>query len=172
MPNPNDTMLTEALINTDKIEVSDMEKSLFIKSLLNDEPVKFQVSLFDGKLNVELRSRSLHEQRRIFDVLAKDQKDGIVNPEDLAYFVTRMQQYCMAIMVERVNGKLFSEVSISPDKNIEETQKILHAAVKGNIEALTGIRWTAITNAMRIFEAKCAKMGTEAANQDFWTPRG
>jgi hypothetical protein len=172
LPNPNDTMLTEALINTEQQDVTDTEKAVFVKALLNDEPVRFSVSLYDGKFVVDLRSRSLHEQRRIFDVLEKDHKDKLVDVNDMAYFVTRLQQYCMAIMVERVNGKSFSEISIPSSMTLDDTQALLHKAVAAHVEGVQGIRWTSLNNALRIFEAKCAKMNTEAANQDFWKPRG
>jgi hypothetical protein len=179
IPNPNDAMLTEALVSTEKITVTDIEKSLFVKALLNDEPVRFQVELLGGKLKVEMRSRTLHEQRRIFDVLNKDQSDGTIPPvqidgkaaPDLAYQITRLNQYCMAFMIERVNGELFSDLKLTKDCSVDDAQTKLHALVNEKIEGINGIRWSALLNAMRIFETKCAKMSTEANSEDFWKPR-
>lgn len=179
MPNPNDVMLTEALVATEKLDISDLEKQKFVKALLNNEPVKFSVTLFGGQLKVELRSRSLYEQQRIFDVLNKDRNDGTIPlvPEngkmipDLASEVTRMHKYCMAIMIQRVNGDLFSELELPDTDSVEEAQKKLHLALEGPVKHIQGVRWTGLMNAMRIFETKCAKMSTEANNEDFWKPR-
>ena len=171
-PSPNDTMLTEALVDTQKIDVTDEEKALFVKAILNDQPIKLTVVLMDGNFKVQLRSRTFHEQRRILDVLTADITDGTIPKDDLAYYVTRMHQYAMAIMIERVNGEVFSEISIPSESTVASAQKILHDAIAPKIEKLNSIKWTALQNALRIFEAKCAKLGTEAANQDFWKPRG
>lgn len=172
MPNPYDTMLTEALVDTQKVEVSEEEKSLFVKALLNDEPLRLTIPLMDGAIKIDLRSRTAHEQRCIIDVLDKDTTDGIIKKEDIAYYIMRSHQYCMALMVERINGKLFSETKIAHDATVADAQKLLHEAIKPKIVPLQGIKLTAIQNALRIFETKCAKLGTEAANQDFWKPRG
>jgi len=181
MPSPYDIMLTEALVDTQKVDVSDEEKALFVKAVLNDEPIRLTIKLLNDQFSVRLRSRSSHEQRRIFDVLNDDTKkgmfavhnnEGVVVATDMAYNVTRMQQYCTALMVERVNDVIFSELKLDPKDTIEQSRDKLHAVVDEKIEGMHSLRWTAISNAMRIFEVKCAKLGTEAANQDFWKPRG
>ena len=171
MPNPYDTMLTEALVDTQKVDVTDEEKSLFVKALLNDVPFRLTISLMGGEFKVSLRSRTAHEQRCIYDVLDKDITDGVIRKDDLPYYVMCSHKYCRAIMVERINGQVFSEAKIGPEATVADAQKILHEAIKPKITPLQGIRLTAIQNAMRIFETKCAKLGTEAANQDFWKPR-
>jgi hypothetical protein len=170
IPNPQDVILTEALVSTDKVEVTDEEKSMFVKSLLNDTPILLTVSLMGGQMNVTLRSRTVHEQRRIFDVIEMDKLKGTISKDDLAYTVTRLQQYCMVLIVRRVNGNVFSEAEIPDGATVEEARQILHKAVD-SIQAKNSLRWTTLLNAMRIFEAKCAKLNTEAANSDFWTPR-
>ena len=172
MPNPYDTMLTEALVDTQKVDVTDEEKALFVKALLNDVPFRLVIPLMNGQFNISLRSRTAHEQRCIFDVLDKDTTDGLIKKDDVAYYISLSHKYCMALMVERINGQLFSEASIGPEATVAQAQEILHAAIKPKITPLQGIKLTAIQNAMRIFESKCAKLGTEAANQDFWKPRG
>ena len=182
-PNPYDSVLTEALVETKAVDVTEEEKMLFVKALLNDVPITLSIKLFSDQFVVQLRSRSFHEQRRIFDVLYRDERDGQftlpaseLEPSkpslDVAAYVTRQQQYCIALMVQRINGAVFSDLQIPVNDKLEDTQAALHKMVAEKVEPITGIRWTAIMNALRIFEVKCAKLGTEAANQDFWKPRG
>lgn len=169
-PNPNDTMLTEALIDTSKVDVNETERALFVKSLLNDQPFTLTIELYNGQLQVEIRSRTVHEQRRIFDVLNLDRKDKVYDPEDMAYTITRLQQSCLVLMVRRINGQLFSEAAIPDTASVEEARKVLHPALE-KLSSMNQIRWTGLLNAMRVFESKCAKLCTEAANPDFWKPR-
>jgi len=180
IPNPNDTMLTEALIDTRQVDVTDVEKQLFVKALLNDTPIRLTIALLGGQFKVDIRSRSLHEQQRIFDVLNKDQSDGYIpnlqengkEINDLALQVNMMNKYCMVLMIERVNGVLFSDLALDSKSTLAADREAMHKAIEdGPVRSVQGIRWTNLLNAMRIFETKCAKLSTEANNEDFWKPR-
>lgn len=172
IPNPDDAILTAALIDPKTVTVNDSEKAVFIKSLLNDEPVRLKIEIYDGQIRVDLRSRTIHEQRRIFDVLFLDEKAGIVHPANTALFVTRMQQYCMLLMIERFNDQVFSDLQIGIEIDDVTAQAKFHEALKKTkLAEMNGPKWTAMLNAMRIFEAKCATLSTECANADFWKPR-
>jgi hypothetical protein len=179
VPNPYDVMTTEALIAPEQFEITDREKALYIKAMLNDVPVRFDVVLCAGQLTAQLRSRTMQEQRRTFDVIEMDKADGTITRTknndgsytyDTAYLITRIQQYNLVLMLERVNGVLFSECSIPATATADEAHAIFHKAVE-KVAGMSQIRWTALLNCLRVFDAKCAKMGTEAANSDFWKPR-
>lgn len=166
---PQDQVMTEALVNEKDITVSDIEKDLFLKALLNDTPYCLTISLFGGQLNVEIQSRSHYEQRRIFDIATKDRNEGIFQATDYAMMVTRVQEYCAALQIRRINGELFSDISLMPGGDLSEETKILRQFVTDKLE--NSKRWTALVNAMRVFETKCATLHTMAANEDFWKPR-
>lgn len=168
---PSQTAITEALISTDRIEISEAEKELFLKAVLNDAPVRLTVKLYHGKLSVEMRSRSSFEQKRVFDILKEDQKDGLFTEGDLAMMVTRMHYYLGALMIERINGELFSETQIPVGKTLDEDKTRMREVVAKLFEGMSSIRWTSVLNALRIFEHKCARMNSEAANEGFWNPQ-
>lgn len=168
---PNQQFITEALSPMDRIEISDAEKELFLKAVLCDEPVRLVVKLYNGKMPIELRSRSSFEQKRVFDILKEDLKDGLYQDGDLAMMVTRMHYYLGALMIERINGELFSELKLTPGNKIDEDKKTMRDAVDKLFEGMGTIRWTSILNALRIFEHKCARMNSEAANEGFWKPQ-
>lgn len=168
-----DAYLTEALVNVSEkeIEITEEEKVIFFKALVNEECVCLPVNLFNNNFRVDLRSRYTYEQGRIYDVLRLDNKQNILTG-DTAQFFTRLQYYCAALMVQRVNGVLFSELELKTGSKLEDDAKKLRDFVETKIETMPGIRWTAIINSMRVFETKCARMNSEAANGDFWKPRG
>lgn len=167
----HDVVLTEALVNTENTEISLEEKSIFLKALLNEVPVELPVSLFAGKLVIELRSRTNHEQQRIFDTLNKEVESGRIEKTNFALQITRFQQLCMAIMIQRINGKLFSELQLHKGSKLEADSAELLAFIEDKVAGMDSTRWTALLNAMRIFETKIAKMSGEASNEDFWKPR-
>jgi len=169
---PSGQTITEALVPVDNILILDVEKEMFLKAVLNDRPVQLSINLYKGQFKVDLRSRSTFEQKRIFDVLAYDQKENFTDKSDLALLVTRLQFYLASIMVERINGQLFSELTLVPGKTVEEDAKTLRAFVAEKLEKMTQLRWNSVLNALRIFENKCARLNSEAANENFWNPPG
>ena len=166
------TSLTEAFTELDKVTITAADREVFLKAVLNDTPVRLTVSLYDGKFNVDIRSRTTFEQKRVFDVLKLDQKEKLIEEGDLAVIATQMHFYLAALMVERINGVLVSELTLPPGNTLEEDAAKLRS-VAAKLYGHTGnIRWTSVLNALRIFEHKCARMNTEAANGDFWKPQG
>lgn len=172
-PSPSDLAATEALINDQDPDITDEEKTVFLKALLNDQLVHLPISLFGGQIRVEIRSRYNYEHKLIFDLLREDMETGQLPKGDVDLFVNRMQCYFMGLMIERVNGEIFSAL-ITPsarDSDMKATAAALRALVEAKCN-MPAIRWTALLNAMRLFESKCAKLSTMAVNEDFWKPRG
>jgi hypothetical protein len=168
---PSQQLIGEALTSLDQVEVTDNDRTVFLKAVLNDHPARLSISLYNGQFVAELRSRSSYEQRRVFDLLDADKEDRLFKDGDMAMYITRMHYYLATLMVERINGKLISETALNPNaKTFREERAIMHDGL-ARFEAMGNLRWTSILNALRIFEAKCARMNTEAANEDFWKPQ-
>lgn len=168
---PVQQVITEALPPVEGIPITDLEKELFLKAVLCDAPVRLPIKLYRGQMAVELRSRSAFEQKRVFDILKEDLTDGLYQDGDVSLMVTRMHYYLAALMVERINGELFSDLKLIAGKTLEEDKTIMRQAVDKLFSNIGTIRWTSILNALRIFEHKCARMNTEAINEDFWNPQ-
>lgn len=169
---PKSTFISEALSPIDKIEISEEEKIIFLKAVLADVPVRLPVKLYGGRMTVEMRSRSAFEQKRVFDVLKLDEKEAVFDPGDMAMMITRTHYYLGALMIERINGELFSELTIPPGNDLAADAAKMRAAVDKLFLKMGNVKWTSILNALRIFEHKCAKLNSEAANEGFWNPQG
>jgi hypothetical protein len=169
---PHDTAVSDALAIDQTVQITDLEREIFLKAVLNDEPVRLTVALYDNQFKVELRSRSTFEQRRVFDVLDRDRIEEVIPKDNIALMVTRMQCYLAVIMIERINGQMFSDVKLDPKGKMEEHCKILREKVAEKTDSMMGVRWNSVLTALRTFENKCAKMNTEALNEGFWKPQG
>ena len=166
-----DALMTEALIDARKVEVTDKDRELFLKALLTESRFELVIPLFGGKMQVEIKSRTVHEQRRIFDIIAVNIKDGIIPNDNVVLYQDHFAHMCAALMIKRINGDLFSELTFDPGGRLEDDVVKVRKVINDKVITLQGIRWTAVKNAMSIFEAKCAELSREAMNEDFWAPR-
>lgn len=170
-PGPDAEFMNEALVPVDNIEITEEEKRIYLKSLLSDTLTRFRISLYNGQLNYDLRSRSMFEQRRVLDVINWRITQDELLKGNLAKQFDMLQQYCALLMVERINDIQFSDLKLEEGKTLEEHYKILWHAADKSFSKMNSVCWTSILNAMRRFESKCVKLAENAVNEDFWKPR-
>lgn len=166
----NDEMLRSVQVDIRNVDVTDVEKRLYMKALVMDEPVTLTIELLGGAMKFEFRSRLMHEHIRILDVMDLDAKTGIIPSDNPAMFQTRLQQYLCCVMLRRLNGELFSDLELRAGASLEEDAKKLRDAYDRKMQ-MGQPRWTAMLNALRMFEAKCARLASECANESFWAPQ-
>lgn len=171
-PSPEEQAVITALVDVRAVQVTEDDKELYLKALLCDKPVELEISLYGGKLKLLFRSRSMHEQRRVLDVLHLDQEENVIPNNDPALLFTRLQQYLAAVMLRRINGDLFSELDLKPGRDLKADATDLRKVFADKLENMPHIRWTAILNGLRIFEEKCRQLSEHCVNEDFWSPRG
>lgn len=171
-PNPEDQFVQSALIDLRKVGISDGEKDLFMKALLTDHPVTFKIELFNGQVALEFRSRSMHEQQRVLDMIRLDQKENLIPNDDPAMVYTRLQQYFVAIMLRRFNNELFSDLEVKSTNTLEQDAPAIRKVFEEKVKPLSHLKWNAILNGLRIFEEKCRQLSEHCANEDFWKPQG
>lgn len=165
-----DSIMREVLVNSDTVDITDSDKRNYIKAVLNDVPVELELALCGGSIKTKFRSRTSWEQTCMYAALKKDQDDGIV--ADLASVVIQLQKYGCCIMLQSVGDKVFSKEGISEDVSIDDAITKLRQLRMEKVEVLSVPKWGILLNALRLFEAKLAKMGTECVNEDFWEPVG
>lgn len=168
---PPDALREEALGAHEKLVVTEDQKMRFLKALLNDERFIDTISLFDGKLLVEVRSRNLAEQRWVLDLLAADIAEGLIDKDSPVIAFTRFQYYAALLMVRRINSATFSDLELDPAEKPEARKARFRKAVEEKLHQMSGPRWQAVLKSMSRFEALCAKLSEEAINEDFWKTR-
>ena len=72
---PYDDLFTAMVADLGKIEVSDYEKDMFIKSILNDSPFYTISKILGGKVLIKVKSRNIYNDNLIFKSLTKDEAE-------------------------------------------------------------------------------------------------
>jgi len=167
-PSKVDAIMSEVLIDTQKVDITVTDRQGYLKAVLNDMPVKLDVELCAGQIKYKIRSRTSWEQTCLYAALQKDQEEEIV--KDLASVVIQLQKYGCVLMVESINGTLFSKETIPQEMSVEDAVERLRTLRREKIEPMSMPKWGLMLNALRLFESKLAKMGTECLNENFWEP--
>lgn len=158
------------LPNLGKIEVTDMEKTLYLKSVDNDAAVTCEITLPMGPTKVEIRTRSVFEERAVLSAL---DTAAYIRKEfnDPAAVATRAQQLMGAVQLLAVNDKPLPLLDLAPAKgDILEAAKLIEEHAAKVINSMTGPRWNALLTALRIFEVKIKLCNDNANNETFWKP--
>jgi len=152
------------------IEVSDFEKRLYVKAVLNDIPVRFPVKVkaFGITVSVEFRSRTTHEVDVIYSALQKDSDTKVVT--DAPSYLSRLARYAAAVSLVDLNGKVYSGVQLPASMPIAEAVTALQIYQQTHIAPLVGVRWELLELAGRIFETKLAICHTNMIKPGFWPP--
>lgn len=152
------------------ITVTDLEKQLYLKAVLNDVPVVWDIVLENLGVTVSLQTADNYELDVIFRALREDEdRREIRDPAD---FTTRLQQYAAAFQVRNFNNTPLERLNFQESRpaTIEQAIILLREHRDKYLMRIHHARWQAILTALRIFEVK-KKLCTDAAlNGDFWKP--
>jgi hypothetical protein len=166
-----DSIMREALTdNVDLIEITEKDKTAYLKAVLNDQPVILDIQLCNKQFSISIRSRTAWEQTCLYAAVKRDQDSGIV--EDLASVIIQLQKYGCALMLKNINEDPFSDLKLDIDEGLEKCVESLKKYKDEKVEALSMPKWGLLLNALRVFESKLSRMGTECLNENFWEPAG
>jgi hypothetical protein len=154
---------TTALKSVDIISEEDKEK--FFKSVLTDQPFQETVSLFDGKLNIVLKTMTVAENNDVVQQINNDKEKGLAENND-AYFIT-ISAYRLALCLVSVDEKEFSKISKSDYKENEEGVTYVRARSLV-IRDWPTFKLSAFLEAFNSFESKVLKLTKETQTQNFW----
>lgn len=160
-------MFNEALVDVTDIEVSESERENFLKSVLFDTPITFEISLMGGNLKVLIRSRSVDENQRVLNLLEKKLADGSTDLNTPDKYFLALQRLHASLAIQKINGERFSKWE-DDSWNEEDLDKFV---IENFQKSKSASRWMILINSLRVFEAKHAKLAEECVNEDFWKPQ-
>ena len=154
-----------------KIEITDKDKELYLKAILNDESVILEIPFCNGGIIFKVRSKTSWEQTLAYEatVTSKIEED----PEELDYYqsMLKLQKMGAALQIISINGRAFSNLKyVEAGKDWSEQIVELRKACEETIDVMDSAKLTLTLNALRIFEYKTAKMAANCASGDFWQP--
>lgn len=157
--------MSTALPTLGKIVLTDFEKDLYIKTLLNDVPYELSIEPFKG-VSMHVKSRTLRTENLVFHILSKERASGeIIGPE--TYF-TRLQQLLATVQITKIGDTVVeldpSVLKLLPDHAHEHLRKHIDQFYMD----ITSQKWNAITFAIRIFETKLKLCNDNLRDENFW----
>jgi len=165
---PYDDLFTAMVADLGKIEVSDYEKDMFIKSILNDSPFYTISKILGGKVLIKVKSRNIYNDNLIFKSLTKDEAEKyFVGVEGM---MQRMQAYIAAAQVVEIIGKDYN-LEISNENTFEENYENLQVHLR-KYDSMQTQMWAAIVLAVRIHEYKTKICMDNLNNENFWESAG
>lgn len=151
-----------------KITLSDMDKDLYIKALLNDEAFATSVQPIKG-IDITVKSRTLFEDDLVFHCLSAEKDNGaILGPET---YYTRLQLFLATVQVTKIGPK---NVTFTVDHTLpfEELHKQMNDHVNSVYRQMQAPKWNAIVAAVRLFEAKLKICNDNLRDENFWQAAG
>lgn len=149
-----------------KVEVTDFDKSMYLKSLLNDTNLELLIKLEMG-IEFTIRSLTNFEFEVLFlalDMYSKEEK--ITGP---AQYASMVQQCAAALQVIKMGGKtLDPPIFIAGEISAQEAAKVLKNRVDITLGKWTWPKWQAAITALRVFEIKLATCNENARQANFW----
>jgi hypothetical protein len=166
---PYQDMFTALVADIGKVEVSNYEKDLFIKSILNDTKFNTTSYVLGGRLPIEVKSRTMFTDKLVFDSLNKDEKDKKVVGMDSMVF--RLQMYMAACQLKSYGAKN-TNFEPDPTKDFDHNYEQLNTHVDKVLHDIPVHIWGAIVMGIRIHEYKSKICLDNLNNENFWESAG
>lgn len=162
-------LVTQSIeMNTDtvkKVELTQVEKENFFKSIMADRPYEETVELFDGQFKIRFRSMTVKENGDIVNQIVADKKNDIAQDND-SYFIT-ISTYRLAVGLLTINNENYSE--ITADNFIAANEKDTYILARSKpMQSWPTAKLAFFLDAFRKFEAKVVKLSEEVFTSNFW----
>lgn len=159
-------------LKKEHVEPTDMDKMLYLKAMLNEEPVEFNIPLPALNTSIGIRSLNNYEQDVIFRALELDQKDEeIVGP---AQYVARIQYYSAALQITTFNKKQQDYVTFIKQNGkfppTAESADKLREFTREFIGSNNWPTWQLKLTGLKIFEEKLTICNRAVLDENFWMP--
>lgn len=155
------------------VSVSDYEKTIFFKALLNDSEFELDIE-FDlvEKFTVSVRGLTALEQKLIASALKLDSEEKLI--DGLHGFTAFMQQYCLLYQVLLINNKPFDRIELDkhPNFSYKDHVDLLRQKMRETIDRMPSFKLMTLIKSVIIFEIKQKLLHDGLVNRNFWKPQG
>jgi len=155
------------------VSVTDYEKTLFFKALLNDTEFELDVD-FDliEKYTVSIRGLTAFEQKLVASALKLDSDEKLI--DGVHGFTAFMQQYCLLYQVLAINNKPFNRIELDkfPTFGYADHVEHLRKQMREIVDKMPSFKLITLIKAVIIFEIKQKLLHDGLVNRNFWKPQG
>lgn len=153
------------------VEITDSDKEMFLKAVLNDESVILDIPFCNGGIVFKVRSKTSWEQSLAYEATIQSK----INEKELDYYqsLLQLQKFGAALQILAINGTPLSNIKYDrPGEDWQKQVEELKEACETHIAGMDSIKSSLVLNALRLFEYKVAKMSAACNTADFWKPAG
>lgn len=147
-----------------RVEVEELERDLYLKTLLNDTSFTLDIEVIRG-FNVTVKSRTVFYDDLIYDMVRMYSEKGEVLGLESGF--TKLMRLLAGVQVVAIQGR---NVEFQPTRGAtrKELSKELtdHVAAVYNDFNLT--KWNAVVKAVRIFDSKQKICNDKVLDRTFW----
>ena len=166
---PYQDLFSMMVTDIGEVVVSDYEKDMFIKAVLNDTQFYTVSKILGGRLSMEVKSRTMYTDKLVFDSLNFDEQNKkIVGIDSMLY---RLQMYVAACQLKSYGNKNV-ELHLDYTKTFDENYIILNQHVDKVLSQIPAHVWSAIVMGIRIHEYKSKLCMDNLNNENFWESAG
>jgi hypothetical protein len=166
---PYQDLFSMLVADIGEVVVSDYEKDMFIKAVLNDTQFYTVSKILGGRLSMEVKSRTMYTDKLVFDSLNFDEQNKkIVGIDSMLY---RLQMYVAACQLKSYGNKNV-ELHLDYTKTFDENYVILNQHVDKVLSQIPAHVWSAIVMGIRIHEYKSKLCMDNLNNENFWESAG
>jgi hypothetical protein len=166
---PYQDLFSMMVTDIGEVVVSDYEKDMFIKAVLNDTQFYTVSKILGGRLSMEVKSRTMYTDKLVFDSLNFDEQNKkIVGIDSMLY---RLQMYVAACQLKSYGNKNV-ELHLDYTKTFDENYIILNQHVDKVLSQIPTHVWSAIVMGIRIHEYKSKLCMDNLNNENFWESAG
>jgi hypothetical protein len=157
-----------------EVTISEMDKDIYYKSLLFDEPLELTIQFPIGytPFSVKLHTINMWDWDTVLVALRHDRKDGVFDPDSPTAFFSQAQYYICIIQISEVNGKSFSNFRFDYTKDTYSNAMSLRDAAQTMTRSVQYPKWRLLQRAVRIFEKKQVILYNHTEDTSFWKPAG
>lgn len=153
-----------------KVEVTDEDKTYYLKAALNDTELRLDVALGDGTVKVTCRTVTNTEAEILFRALKKLEDAGRITSGVQQFSYMRWLNICMQVVA--VNGKQLHPLRFNKEADLDTAADALIARYQQTFADFNQVTWQLMQVACRVFECKQKICNDNLANLDFWQLAG
>lgn len=149
------------------VEVTEVEKENFYKSVLSDKPFGLDFSIFDNQFKLTLRALYTAENQDILYWLDKERDSGLLTTSDIYYM--RMMNFRLAVSLQTLNDTPFAPELTRETEPIVKDGKSNYLLSRVNIlEKWPAFKLVAFQSVYKDFELKVMKLTASIKTPGFW----
>jgi hypothetical protein len=152
-----------------KVEVTESDKNLYFKSLINDTKLELNINLEVGTgLSLTFRALNNYDLEIVFAALKQCTEEG--NVTGTSQYATRVQQCAVALQLVKYNGVKVEGVALDYDSPMSVSITNLRNHIEKELPKWAWPKWQAVITGLKMFETKVSICNENIRNGNFWKP--